>query len=176
MTLFDYVLLIAAVLVMLYQLNLLRRIKRDVTIPGASPNRKTLMIIIGVVLVFALVRNSGNLATTWPVMAAIALACMMMFMGGSGLSAEGMYSNGTFISFPQAIYYDFDERPDGTLVFRLSRMTKEGVMVIEPGQQAQIKALMEEKGIPTQDEYHGNLTKQAVNKAAAKQKRKKKKK
>ena len=66
MTTFDYVLLAIAAVVLVHQLMLMVRAKRDVLIPGTPPNRKAVAVLVAVVLVLAVVRTQ-NIAQSWPV-------------------------------------------------------------------------------------------------------------
>ena len=50
MTTFDYVLLAIAAVVLVHQLMLMVRAKRDVLIPGTPPNRKAVAVLVAVVL------------------------------------------------------------------------------------------------------------------------------
>ena len=56
MTTFDYILLAVAAVVLIYQVQLLLRMKRDVLIPGVPPHRKT----VGVLMALAGCRTVGG--------------------------------------------------------------------------------------------------------------------
>ena len=49
MTTFDYILLIVAAVVLIYQVRLLLRMKRDVLIPGVPPHRKTVGVLMALI-------------------------------------------------------------------------------------------------------------------------------
>ena len=173
MTTFDLILIALTVVVLTYQCNLLIRMKRDVIIPGTAPSKKAIGVIMVLVLVLAVVR-AQDFARQWPVFALVFLVCLTVFIGGAGLSANGMYSSGSFISFKQAAYYEIAKQPDGRPVFRLSRLTREGHMIITPEQQAEIEELMMLNRIPNFEEYQKKMAKRLTNRVAASQKKKKK--
>lgn len=175
MTTLDYVLLAAAAVVLIYQLNLLRKMKRDVLIPGTPPNRKVVAVLMGIIILLAVLRTQ-DFTRQWPLFVVIVVVCLTVFAGGAGLAGDGMYSSGTFISFKQAAYYEFGKRPDGSTVFCLSRLTKEGHMIVKPEQVAEIKQMMDNNSIPTFEEYQKKMSKRMDNRMAASQNRKKKKK
>jgi len=60
-------------------------------------------------------------------------------------------------------------------VFRLSRLTKEGHMIIKPEQQAEILQMMETNNIPTFEEYQKKMAKRMDSRISASQNKKKKK-
>lgn len=174
MTFMDYLLLILAAGVLIYQLNLLIKIKKTVIIPGTPPNRKVLIILVAAILVLAFIRSS-SMARTWPVLLITGLACAMIFVGGSGLSLEGMYSGGRYLAFKQAEYYSIDTNSKEGLTFRLAKLTRECSMLIREEQQAEILKLMEENRIPTFEEYQKKMRKRVETRAQASQRKKKKK-
>ena len=174
MTTFDYVLLAIAAVVLVHQLMLMVRAKRDVLIPGTPPNRKAVAVLVAVVLVLAVVRTQ-NIAQSWPVFVVIAVACVTVFAGGCGLAANGMYSSGRFISFQQAAYYEVDQR-NGQTIFRLSRLTRETHMIVPEGKLAAIEELMTTNSIPRDADYQKKRAQSANARAASRQKKKKKKK
>ena len=85
-------LLVIAAVVLVHQLMLMVRAKRDILIPGTPPNRKAVAVLEDVVLVLAVVRTQ-NIAQRWTVFLVIAVACVTVFAGGCGLAATGMYSS-----------------------------------------------------------------------------------
>jgi len=174
MTTFDYILLIIAAAVLIYQVQLLIRMKRDVLIPGVPPNRKTIAVLMAIVIVLAIVRTQ-DFTRQWPLFVLVVVVCLTVFAGGAGLAGDGMYSSGTFISFKQAAYYEFGKSRDGSPVFRLSRLTKEGHMIIKPEQQAEILQMMETNNIPTFEEYQKKMAKRMDSRISASQNKKKKK-
>ena len=174
MTTFDYILLIVAAIVLIYQVQLLIRMKQDVLIPGAPPNRKTIAVLMAIVIALAIFRTQ-DFSRQWPLFVLVVVVCLTVFAGGAGLAGNGMYSSGTFISFKQAAYYEFGKARDGSPVFRLSRLTKEGHMIIKPEQQEEIRQLMEDNNIPTFEEYQKKMSKRMDSRINASQNRKKKK-
>lgn len=174
MTTFDYVLLIIAAIVLIYQLQMMLRVRKNVVIPGVTPNRKPVMILLGVIIVIAALR-SQNLAQQWPIFALIVLVCGIVFCTGCGLGTDGIYSGGKFIDFKKAIYYDFDTRSKEGLTFRMSTLTKECAMRIQPEQRAEILKLMEQQGIPDFETYQKKVQKSVKTRQEAQQRKKKKK-
>ena len=171
MTTLDYVLLAAAAVVLFYQLNLLRKMKRDVLIPGTPPNRKVVAVLMGIIILLVVLRTQ-DFTRQWPLFVVIVVVCLTVFAGGAGLAGDGMYSSGTFISFKQAAYYECGKRPDGSTVFCLSRLTKEGHMIVKPEQVAEIKQMMDNNSIPTFEECQKKMSKRMDNRMAASQNRK----
>jgi len=174
MTTFDYILLIIAAAVLIYQVRLLLRMKRDVLIPGVPPHRKTVGVLMALVIVIAIIRTQ-DFTRQWPLFVLVVVVCLTVFIGGAGLAADGMYSSGSFISLKQAAYYEFRKRPTGELTFHLSKLTKEGQMIIKPAQQAEILQIMENNSIPTFEEYQKKMSKRLDDRVNASQKKKKKK-
>ena len=175
MTTFDYILLIVAAAVLLYQVRLLLRMKRDVLISGVPPHRKTVGVLMALIIVLAFFRTE-DFTRQWPLFVLVVVVCLTVFAGGAGLAGDGMYSSGTFISFKQAAYYEFRTRPNGDLTFHLSRLTKEGQMIIKPVQQDEILQMMENNNIPTFEEYQKKMSKRLGDRVNASQNKKKKKK
>ena len=68
MTTFDYILLIIAIAVLGYQVKLLIRMKRDVLIPGVPPHRKTVGVLMALIIVLVL---AASVATGYTAQAAI---------------------------------------------------------------------------------------------------------
>lgn len=174
MTTFDYILILLAAGVLIYQLQLLVRMKRDVLIPGVPPNRKAVGVLMLLVIALAVLRTE-DFTRQWPLFVLVVVVCITVFLGGAGLAGDGMYSSGTFISFKQAAYYEFGQTRDGKPVFRLSRLTKEGHMIIRSEQVAEITQMMEDHSIPTFDEYQKKMSKRLDARVAASNKKKKKK-
>lgn len=174
MTTFDYILLAIAVVVLVQQFSLLIRAKREILIHGTPPNRKAVVVLLAVVLVLAVVRTE-NLARTWPVFVIIGIACLMIFAGGCGLSANGMFSSGRYISFAQAAYYEMDER-GGRRILRLSRLSRETHMIVTDEQLPAVMEMLENNSIPTYEVYTKKMAKQASTRMEAQERKKKKKK
>ena len=174
MTSFDYLLLILSAVVMVYQLRMLIRERKNVVIPGVTPNKKPVMIVFAVIVVVAILR-AQNLAQQWPVFAIIVAICAIIFSTGCGLGTDGMYSGGKFIDFKKAMYYDFDTRSKEGLTFRMSTLTKECAMRIQPEQQAEILKLMDVQGIPDFEAYQKKVQKSVKTRQEAQQRKKKKK-
>ena len=172
---FDYLLLIAAILVVVYQLSLAVRAKRSVVIAGVAPNQTVMIVIIGIVLVIALLRTD-DILQRGPTLAAVAMACLSIFATKPGLSKTGMYAGGRYIPFDKAESYEFEKRPDGTQLFKLAKATRECMMIINKDQVKEIEALMEQYQSPTADEFHKRLSDRAKNRVDARQNQKKKKK
>ena len=173
MTTFDYILIVVAAAVLLYQVKLLIRFKRDVLIPGVPLNKKAIGVLMALVIALAVFRTQ-DFSRQWPMFVLVVVVCITVFLGGAGLAADGMYSSGTFISFKQAAYYEFGKTRDGRPVFRLSRLTKEGHMIIKPEQEAEILQVMINQGIPTFEEYQKKMAKRVDARMTASQKKKKK--
>ena len=174
MTTFDYILLAVAVVVLVQQFTLLIRARREIVIHGTPPNRKVVMVLLAAVLVIAVFRTD-NLTHTWPVFVIIAIACLMIFSGGCGLSADGMFSGGRYIPFAQAAYYEMDER-GGRRVLRLSRLSRETHMIVTDEQLPAVMEILENNGIPRYEEYTHKMAKRASTRMEAQQRKKKKKK
>ena len=173
MTTFDYILLAIAVVVLAYQIRLMFRVRKNVVIPGVPPNRKSVMIVFGVIILAAALR-AQNLAQQWPVLTLIVLICVVVFSSGCGLGTDGVYSGGKFIDYKKALYYDFDTRAKEGLTFRLSTLTKECAMRIRPEQKDEILKLMDVQGIPDFDAYQKKLRKSASAREQAQQRKKRK--
>lgn len=174
MTTFDYLLLIIAVIVLVYQLRIMIRQRKNVVISGMTPNRKPVMIVFGLIFLVALLR-SQNLAQQWPVFALIIAICAIIFCTGCGLGTDGIYSGGKFIDYKKAMYYDFDTRSKEGLTFRMATLTKECAMRIQPEQRAEILKLMEQQGIPDFEAYQKKVQKSVKTRQEAQQRKKKKK-
>ena len=174
MTTFDYILLIIAIAVLGYQLKLLIRMKRDVLIPGVPPHRKTVGVLMALIIVLAFFRTE-DFTRQWPLFVLVVVVCLTVFAGGAGLAGDGMYSSGTFISFKQAAYYEFRIRPDGKETFHLSRLAKEGQMIFKPEQKADILQIMENNSVSTFEEYQKKMSKRLNDRVNASQNKKKKK-
>lgn len=174
MTTFDYVLLIIAAIVLIHQLRMLVRVKKNVTIPGVTPNKKSVMIIFGVIVVLAALR-AQNMAQQWPIFALIVVICGIVFCTGCGLGTDGIYSGGKFIDYKKAMYYDFDTRSKEGLTFRMSTLSKECAMRIQPEQRVEILKLMEKEGIPDFETYQKKVQKSVKTRQEAQQRKKKKK-
>ncbi len=174
MTTFDYLLLIIAAVVLVYQLRIMIRQRKNVVIPGITPNRKPVMIVFALIILVAILR-SQNLAQQWPVFALIIVICAIIFSTGCGLGTDGAYSGGKFIDYKKAMYYDFDTRSKEGLTFRLATLTKECAMRIRPEQRAEILKLMEQQGIPDFEAYQKKVQKSVKTRQEAQQRKKKKK-
>ena len=174
MTTFDYILMIIAVSVLSYQVKLLVRMKRDVLIPGVPPHRKTVGVLMALIIVLAIIRTE-DFTRQWPLFVLVVVVCLTVFAGGAGLAGDGMYSGGTFISFKQAAYYEFRTRPDGQETFHLSRLAKEGQMIFKPEQKADILQIMENNSVPTFEEYQKKMSRRLNDRVNASQNKKKKK-
>ena len=174
MTSFDYLLLVVSAVALIYQLQMLLRVKKNVVIPGVTPNRKPVMIVFGLIVLIAALR-AENLAKQWPVFALIALICVIVFATGCGLGKDGIYSGGKFIDYRKALYYDFDTRSKEGLTLRMATLTKECAMRIRPEQRAEILKLLEEQGIPDFEAYQKKVQKSVKTRQEAQQRKKKKK-
>ncbi len=178
MTTFDYILLAAAAVLLVYQLRLLLRARREITIPGKAPSRGAVVVLVVVLLALALFRTQ-DLTHTWPVFVLVILACLTIFAGGCGLSDKGMFAGGRYIAFDQAAYYEMDER-NGRRVLRLSRLTRETHMIVTDEQLPAVLTLLEGSGVPKYEDYRRKMAKSAATRAEAqarnRQSRKKKKK
>lgn len=174
MTTFDYLLLIITAIVLVYQLRIMIRQRKNVVIPGATPNRKPVMIVFGLILLVAILR-AQNLAQQWPLFALIVVICAVIFSTGCGLGSDGIYSGGKFIDYKKAMYYDFDTRAKEGLTLRVATLTKECAMRIRPEQQAEILKLLEEKGIPDFETYQKKVQNRVKTRQEAQQRKKKKK-
>ena len=174
MTTFDYILMIIAVSVLSDQVKLLVRMKRDVLIPGVPPHRKTVGVLMALIIVLAIIRTE-DFTRQWPLFVLVVVVCLTVFAGGAGLAGDGMYSGGTFISFKQAAYYEFRTRPDGQETFHLSRLAKEGQMIFKPEQKADILQIMENNSVPTFEEYQKKMSRRLNDRVNASQNKKKKK-
>ena len=89
MTTFDYLLLVLAAVVLLYQLRMLLRERKNVVIPGVTPNKKPVMIVFAILVLVAILR-AQNLAQQWPVFAIIVAICAIIFSTGCGLGTDGI--------------------------------------------------------------------------------------
>ena len=174
MTTFDYILMIIAIAVLSYQVKLLVRMKRDVLIPGVPPHRKTVGVLMALIIVLAIIRTE-DFTRQWPLFVLVVVVCLTVFAGGAGLAGDGMYSDGTFIYFKQAAYYEFRTRPDGRETFHLSRLAKEGQMIFKPEQKADILQIMENNSVPTFEEYQKKMSRRLNDRVNASQNKKKKK-
>lgn len=174
MTTFDYFLLILAAVVLVYQLRMMLRVRKNVVIPGVTPNKKSVMIVFGVIVLIAALRTQ-NMMQQWPVFALIVVICAIIFCTGCGLGSDGIYSSGKFIDYKKAMYYDFDTRSKEGLTFRMATLTKECAMRIQPEQRAEILKLMEQQGIPDFEAYQQKVQKSVKTRQEAQQRKKKKK-
>lgn len=174
MTTFDYLLLIIAAVVLVYQLRMMLRVRKNVVIPGVTPNKKSVMIVFGVIVLIAALRTQ-NMMQQWPVFALIVAICAIIFCTGCGLGTDGIYSGGKFIDYKKAMYYDFDTRSKEGLTFRMATLTKECAMRIQPEQRAEILKLMEQQGIPDFEAYQKKVQKSVKTRQEAQQRKKKKK-
>ena len=174
MTTFDYLLLVLAAVVLLYQLRMLLRERKNVVIHGVTPNKKPIMIVFAIIVLIAMLR-AQNLAQQWPVFVLIVAICSVVFCTGCGLGTDGIYSGGKFIDYKKAMYYDFDTRSKEGLTCRMSTLTKECAMRIQPEQQAEILKLMAENGIPDFEAYQKKVQKSVKTRQEAQQRKKKKK-
>ena len=174
MTTFDYVLLILSAVVLLHQLRMLVRERKNVVIHGITPNKKPIIIVFAVIVLVAMLR-AQNLAEQWPIFVLIVAICSIVFSTGCGLGTDGIYSGGKFIDYRKAMYYDFDTRSKEGLTFRMSTLTKECAMRIQPEQQAEILKLMEEQHIPDFEAYQKKVQKSAKTRHEAQMRKKKKK-
>lgn len=175
MTAFDYILLVLAAGVLVYQICLFFKSRRNIIIPGKAPNRRAVAILMGALLVLAFIRVQGQ-PMGYVVLGLVAVVCVLILANGCGLTETGMYGSGAFIRYNQAVYYEVITNPDGSKTFRLSRMTKEGHMKFDPACEDEIHQLMERKGIPTFLSYQQNTARRVSQRMAAQQNRKRKKK
>ena len=173
MTTFDIILLVVAILVLGYQISLLIRAKREIILPGKPPSRGAVAVVMALVMVLAIIRTD-NLARTWPVFALVFMACLAIFAGGCGLSANGMFGSGRYIPFSQAAYYEIDSR-GSQKVFRLSRLSRETHMILTEEMEPKVLEIMRNEGIPRYEEYTHKMAKRANTRMEAQQRKKKKK-
>ena len=174
MTTFDYILFAVAIAVLVHQISLLIRARREIILPGKPPSRGAVAVILAVVLVVAVIRTE-NLARTWPVFVIVFVACLAIFAGGCGLSTNGMFGSGRYIPFAQAAYYEIDER-GSQKVFRLSRLSRETHMILTPEMEEKVLEIMRDQGIPRYEEYTHKMAKRANTRMEAQKRKKKKKK
>ena len=174
MTTFDYILLAIAIAVLGHQISLLIRARREIILPGKPPSRGAVAVLLAVVLVIAIIRTE-NLARTWPIFVIVFVACLAIFAGGCGLSANGMFGSGRYIPFSQAAYYEIDQR-GSQKVFRLSRLSRETHMILTDELEPKVLEIMRNEGIPRYEEYTHKMAKRAATRADAQQRKKKKKK
>lgn len=173
MTTFDIILLVVAILVLGHQISLLIRAKREIILPGKPPSRGAVAVVMAVVMVLAIIRTD-NLARTWPVFVLVFVACLAIFAGGCGLSANGMFGSGRYIPFSQAAYYEIDRR-GSQKVFRLSRLSRETHMILTEEMEPRVLEIMRNEGIPRYEEYTHKMAKRANTRMEAQQRKKKKK-
>ena len=173
MTTFDIILLVVAILVLGHQISLLIRAKREIILPGKPPSRGAVAVVMAVVMVLAIIRTD-NLARTWPVFVLVFVACLAIFAGGCGLSANGMFGSGRYIPFSQAAYYEIDQR-GSQKVFRLSRLSRETHMILTEEMEPRVLEIMRNEGIPRYEEYTHKMAKRANTRMEAQQRKKKKK-
>lgn len=172
MTTFDYILLALAAVVLVYQLWMMLQVRKNVVIPGITPNKKPMMIVFGLIIVAAMLR-AQDMAQQWPVFLLIVLICGVIFSTGCGLGKNGIYSGGKFIDYRKAMYYSFDTHAKEGLTFRLSTLTKECAVRIQEDQQDAILDLMKEHRIPDFEAYQKKVQKSIKTREEAQQRKKK---
>ena len=167
MTTFDYVLGAICVCVLIYQIILMLRMQRTAVVRGKSINKKAVTLIILALLALALWRME-DIQNRWPVLLAIGGVCASFLLSGTALSKDGVFYGGRFMPY--------DRAECDAPVLRLSRVTKEAIVQLTREQLPQALALLEEKKVPTREEYSKRLEKRVQQRQANRRKYGKKKK
>lgn len=175
MTTFDYVLGAICVCVLIYQIILMLRMQRTAVVRGKSINKKAVTLIILALLALALWRME-DIQTRWPVLLAIGGVCASFLLSGTALSKDGVFYGGRFMPYDRAEYYLVEQPESEAPVLRLSRVTKEAIVQLTREQLPQALALLEEKKVPTREEYSKRLEKRVQQRQANRRKYGKKKK
>ena len=175
MTTFDYVLGAICVCVLIYQIILMLRMQRTAVVRGKSINKKAVTLIILALLALALWRME-DIQNRWPVLLAIGGVCASFLLSGTALSKDGVFYGGRFMPYDRAEYYLVERADSDAPVLRLSRVTKEALVQLTRAQLPQALALLEEKKVPTREEYSKRLEKRVQQRQANRRKYGKKKK
>ena len=175
MTTFDYVLGAICVCVLIYQIILMLRMQRTAVVRGKSINKKAVTLIILALLALALWRME-DIQNRWPVLLAIGGVCASFLLSGTALSKDGVFYGGRFMPYDRAEYYLVERADSDAPVLRLSRVTKEAIVQLTREQLPQALALLEEKKVPTREEYSKRLEKRVQQRQANRRKYGKKKK
>lgn len=175
MTTFDYVLGAICVCILIYQILLMLRMQRTAVVRGKSINKKAVTLIILALLALALWRME-DIQNRWPVLLAIGGVCAAFLLSGTALSRDGVFYGGRFMPYDRAEYYLVERADSDAPVLRLSRVTREAIVQLTREQLPQALALLEEKKVPTREEYSKRLEKRVQQRQANRRKYGKKKK
>ncbi len=151
------------------------RMQRTAVVRGKSINKKAVTLIILALLALALWRME-DIQNRWPVLLAIGGVCASFLLSGTALSKDGVFYGGRFMPYDRAEYYLVERADSDAPVLRLSRVTKEAIVQLTREQLPQALALLEEKKVPTREEYSKRLEKRVQQRQANRRKYGKKKK
>lgn len=175
MTTFDTVLFFIGLAVLIYQLVLMVVMRCTAVVKGKPVNRKAVLLLLTILLV-AVVLRTENLEQRWPIIVILALCCLTFSCSGIALSAKGMFFSGRFLPFRTSAYYRIEKKADKTVVLRLSRVFREGIMQITEDQLPKALELLTAAGVPEESEYNQKVDRHVENRKQGKAKRKAKKK
>ena len=171
---FDYAILAVGALVLIYQLMLMLRLRTQALVRGRAPNKQAVLIMLAVLVALAVWRM-GDLSQRWPVVVVLIAACAVFALCGTGITDRGVIGGGRQITFARAAYYTIEGENTENPTFRISRITRELSLNVAKEDIPRIRALMEEKGVATFEEFQEKVDKKTRSRQNAQHKKKKKK-
>ena len=133
------------------------------------------MLVMLAILVALAVWRMGDLSQRWPVVAVLIAACAVFALCGTGITGRGVIGGGRQITFARAAYYTIEGENTETPTFRISRITRELSLNVAKEDVPRIRALMEENGVATFEEFQEKVEKKTRSRQNAQHKKKKKK-
>lgn len=173
---FDYVILALGALVLIYQLMLMLRLRTQALIRGQTPNKRAVLVMLAILVALAVWRM-GDLSQRWPVVAVLIATCAVFALCGTGITDRGVIGGGRQITFARAAYYTIEGENTETPTFRISRITRitrELSLNVAKEDVPRIRALMEENGVATFEEFQEKVDKKTRSRQNAQHKKKKK--
>ena len=171
---FDYVILALGALVLIYQLMLMLRLRTQALIRGQTPNKRAVLVMLAILAALAVWRM-GDLSQRWPVVAVLIAACAVFALCGTGITGRGVIGGGRQITFARAAYYTIEGENTENPTFRISRITRELSLNVAKEDIPRIRALMEENGVATFEEFQEKVEKKTRSRQNAQHKKKKNK-
>ena len=147
--------LIAAIC--LWQILLLLRGKREITMRVDAPGRMG-GIILCVVILAVVVWRRGNIATSWPVYVGMVVMMALYLFAPVGLNSKGFFSTSRFIAYDDLVYFALEQPEAPVCRLRLSRSGgRETVLSITQEQRPQVEAWLLAAGVDTFEAYGASV-------------------
>ena len=123
---YDYLLLAAAVLMLLWQFAGLISTGTNVRVAGRMPGQVASLVLVAVLIGAAIYRNRARLTPVlWAAFGIMALVMIVFTLMKHGLGDEYVYHRGRRYGYDQIEYYHIERESGGSFIIRLHTRRRE---------------------------------------------------